>query len=143
MTTDLLLAPVTDWRPEAGVRTSAAATAWTRLGPLQAVAPGASAPAAQPQNVFGGPPRPALQPREAAEFGLLKQRLLLLRLGEVANPECHAAIMLEAEVAAELACQTPFPLLVFPCLFEERAGAAMEQARQWALHYWRGVFVEP
>jgi hypothetical protein len=73
-----------------------------------------------------------------ARFGILKQRLLLRRLNETPESETHALIMRQADEAAFLACLTQYPLLTFPCLFEERAAAATEQARRQA-RLWGGA----
>jgi len=74
--------------------------------------------------------------KEAAVFELLKQRLLLRRLDEIPDTECHARIIHEAEMSAALARRTAFPLLLFPCLFEERARAVRERQRQFEKRYW-------
>jgi hypothetical protein len=78
-----------------------------------------------------------------ARFGILKQQLLLRRLNETPESETHALIMREADEAALLACLTCYPLLTFPCLFEERAAAAIEQARRRARLYWNGLELRP
>lgn len=75
----------------------------------------------------------------AMRLGILKQRLLLQRLDEVPDSETHALIMRQANEAALLAWLTSYPLLTFPCLFEERAAAATEQARRQARLYWKGL----
>ena len=72
----------------------------------------------------------------AARFSLLKQRLLLQRLNETPESELHALIMRQANEAALLAWLSPYPLLTFPCLFEERAAAATERARRQERRYW-------
>jgi hypothetical protein len=64
-----------------------------------------------------------------AEFELLKHRLLLRQLDEMPDVESHALVIYEAEAAASLASLTPYPFLIFPCLFEERARATAESAR--------------
>jgi hypothetical protein len=79
----------------------------------------------------------------AARFGILKQRLLLQRLNEVPDSATHALIMRQANEAAFLSCLTLYPLLTFPCLFEERAVAATEQARRQARLYWNGLNPQP
>lgn len=82
--------------------------------------------------------------RAAAEFENLKHRLLLRELDDIPNSESHALVFRAANQAAALARQTPFPLLAFPCLFEERARAARERERQERLVYWRGFeFIRP
>lgn len=79
----------------------------------------------------------------AAAFGVLRQRLLLHRLDEAPDPSTHALIMRQANEAAFLAWLTSYPLLTFPCLFEERAAAAMEEARCQARLYWNGLEAQP
>jgi hypothetical protein len=79
----------------------------------------------------------------ATQFGILKQRLLLRRLNETPESETHALIMRQANEAALLACLTSYPLLVFPCLFEERAAASTEQARRQARLYWQDLELQP
>jgi hypothetical protein len=77
------------------------------------------------------------------QLGILKQRLLLWRLNETPESEIHALIIRQANEAAFLALLTLYPLLTFPCLFEERAAAATEQARRKARLYWRGLELQP
>ena len=76
-------------------------------------------------------------------FGILKQQLLLRRLNVTPESETHALIMGEANEAAFLAWLTLYPLLTFPCLFEERAAAATDQARRQARLYWKGLELQP
>jgi hypothetical protein len=78
----------------------------------------------------------------ARRFGVLRQRLLLQRLNEAPVSTTHALIMRQANEAAFLASLTSYPLLTFPCLFEERAATATEQARRQARLYWNGLEVE-
>jgi len=75
----------------------------------------------------------------AERLAVLKQRLLLERLNATPGSETHALIMLEANEAAALAWVSSYPLLIFPCLFEERATAATERARRQARLYWEGL----
>ena len=72
-------------------------------------------------------------------FELLRWRLLLRHLDKVENSELHALVIREAKVATELARATAFPWLVFPCLFEERANAALQREAMVATLYWRGL----
>jgi len=74
---------------------------------------------------------------EAARFEVLVHQLLLRRLEELPAAETHARIIQEAHNAQALACGTPFPMLVFPCLFEERAGAVSEHYRQQERLFWQ------
>ena len=78
----------------------------------------------------------------AARFSVLRQRLLLRRLNETPESETHALIMRQANEAALLAWMSSYPLLTFPCLFEERAVAATEQVRREARVYWNGLAAE-
>lgn len=78
----------------------------------------------------------------AETFALLKQRLLLARLNETPEYETHALIMRQANEAALDAWLSSYPLLTFPCLFEERANAASAQARLQACLYWKDLRAE-
>jgi hypothetical protein len=78
----------------------------------------------------------------AARIAILKQRLLLRHLNETPASETHALIMRQADEAAILAWRSLYPLLTFPCLFEERAAAATEQACHQASVYWNGLVAE-
>lgn len=69
-------------------------------------------------------------------FELIKMQLLLRCLEETHTAEFHAALIHEAELATRLACLTGFPELVFPCLFEERARAVLEEQARAATRYW-------
>src|ERR1051325_2570849 len=85
-----------------------------------------------PEIGFGlRPARPAL-PRalEAEEFRRLKNRLLSERLEAAWEPRSNRGVSVAANEAAALAWVTPYPLLVFPVLFEEKAGAALRHARR-------------
>ena len=78
-------------------------------------------------------------PGVAARFVVLKTRLLLECLNQTPESETHALIMRQANEAALLAWLSAYPLLTFPCLFEERAAATTEQARRRACVYWDGL----
>ena len=70
-------------------------------------------------------------------LALLKNRLLLRVLDETVNTNLHEAIILEAGVSAALARMSHYPLLLFPCLFEERVRMAAELDRlstNWPRH---------
>ncbi len=93
---------------------------------------------------FGRETRFELKPVCTAPFGAtqeihldsLKNRLLLERLDDPLGPHLNSQLRLAANEAAALACLTPYPLLLFPTLFEEKAKAALlhaerqEQVRQ-------------
>ncbi|HEV2393381.1 MAG TPA: hypothetical protein VG146_13595 [Verrucomicrobiae bacterium] len=69
-------------------------------------------------------------------FERLKSRLLAERLEELWEPDLNSRVRRAANEAAALAWVTPYPLLVFPLLFEEKAETALavaarqEQVRQ-------------
>ena len=65
--------------------------------------------------------------RQRLELELLKHRLVLRFLDETPQPEFHVVVIRAAAEAASLAWLTPFPLLVFPGLFEEQVRAAWER----------------
>jgi hypothetical protein len=67
--------------------------------------------------------------RGAAENELeqLKARLLRPLLEPVVEPELNTALQRAANEAASVAWFTPFPLLVFPTLLEEKAARARRQ----------------
>jgi hypothetical protein len=73
------------------------------------------------------------------QFPLLKHRLVLQRLDATPEPEAHARIIQQADEAALIAWLSSYPLLAFPCLFEERAAAATEQVRLEGRGYWDGM----
>jgi len=60
------------------------------------------------------------------EFERLKVNLLSERLGTLWKPELSAQVRRAANDAAALAWVTPYPLLVFPELFAEKADAAVK-----------------
>jgi len=72
------------------------------------------------------PAAPRLADREA-ELNRLKERLLLGFVANRVKPGFNGYVRRAAEDAAALAWVTPYPLLVFPGLFEEKAEAALRQ----------------
>jgi hypothetical protein len=77
-------------------------------------------------------PNPATQETELEQ---LKQRLLDQLLSEDHEPEFAALLRHAANEAASLAWATPYPLLVFPALAEEKTQAARRQIiRQRRIH---------
>jgi hypothetical protein len=76
-------------------------------------------------------PVPAAPFRAAQEarFERLKYRLLLDSLNEVPQARENARLRRAANEAAALAWVTPYPLLVYPVLFEEKARAAAAYGR--------------
>ncbi|HMP81078.1 MAG TPA: hypothetical protein PKA41_00035 [Verrucomicrobiota bacterium] len=80
---------------------------------------------------FGPETRFEVRPFRAVqetELERLKNRLLQQRLGTTTAPELNARLRRAANEAAALAWITPFPLLMFPALFEEIAQTARVQA---------------
>lgn len=73
------------------------------------------------------PEEPPFQGLLASDLEQLKNRLLARELRETPYPEFGELIRQAADEAAGLAWLTPFPLLVFPCLFEEKAHAAVKR----------------
>jgi hypothetical protein len=86
-----------------------------------------------PETRFEIGPIPPVPFRGALENELdtLKARLLREELARGADPALNPLLRRAANDAASLAWFTPFPLLVFPVLLEEKAEAARRQeARQ-------------
>ena len=60
----------------------------------------------------------------------LKDRLLAIKLWELPQADYNVYVRRAANEAAALAWVTPYPTLVFPALFEEKAETAMLQAER-------------
>ncbi len=75
-------------------------------------------------EISPSPPAPFRAREEDALEGL-KRRLLDEVLERAWDPECNSRLRRAANEAAALARLTPYPALVFPVLFEERANAAV------------------
>ncbi|HET7624422.1 MAG TPA: hypothetical protein VFM25_04095 [Verrucomicrobiae bacterium] len=71
----------------------------------------------------------ATQENELERF---KNRLLKERLDELTEPSFNAYLRRAANEAAAIAWATPYPLLVLPVLFEEKAETAVLQAKRQA-----------
>jgi len=87
----------------------------------------------QPETHFEVVPVPPVPFRgtQETELDRLKDRLLREWLQHAPNEELYAPLRRAANEAAGLAWFTPFPLLFFPGLLEEKARAALRQgARQ-------------
>ena len=67
---------------------------------------------------------------EETELERLKNRLLLRALNELAAPGYNPFVRRAANEAAALAWVTPYPLLTFPALFEEKRNAALLYAKR-------------
>jgi hypothetical protein len=87
----------------------------------------------EPETFFEVTPTPAVPFRgtQESELDRLKARLLREVLEQTPDEELYAPLRRAANEAAALAWFTPFPLLFFPGLFEEKARWARRQgARQ-------------
>ena len=87
----------------------------------------------QPETRFEVIPVPSVPFRGTQETELerLKARLLQQLLDQIPDEERNTLLRRAANEAASLAWFTPFPLLFFPSLLEEKARAAQQQgARQ-------------
>ncbi|HMJ88646.1 MAG TPA: hypothetical protein VK530_02460 [Candidatus Acidoferrum sp.] len=62
------------------------------------------------------------------ELEQLKQRLLRAAINGVVQVDLYAPLRRAANEAAAIAWMTPFPLLFFPVLFEEKTVVARHQA---------------
>jgi hypothetical protein len=87
-----------------------------------------------PETRFEVRPLPAAPFRALYEDELerLKGRLLRQRLNASGVPEVHLRLRRAANEAAALAWASSFPLLVFPELFAEKVGVALQQAQRQA-----------
>ena len=73
-------------------------------------------------------PPALLRAVQEAQFEQLKNQLLRERLATVPDPELSRDVSRAAGEAAALAWVTPYPLLVFPVLFAEKAETALVRA---------------
>lgn len=81
-------------------------------------------------EVRPAPPAP-FRALQETEFERLRAELLGKQLA-VAGPELNVPLRRAANEAAALAWATVFPLLLFPVLFEEKAGTAIRQTERQA-----------
>jgi hypothetical protein len=75
------------------------------------------------------PPAPFRATQET-ELERLKNRLLVDVLNEFEGPEANPYVRRAANEAAALAWVTPYPLLTFPGLFEEKLATALLYAER-------------
>jgi hypothetical protein len=80
-------------------------------------------------EVKPAPPAP-FRVLQETELDRLKHRLLFRFLDELPEPRLTAYVRRAANEAAALAWVTPYPLLVFPALFEEKTRGALLQAQR-------------
>ena len=86
-----------------------------------------------PETRFEVRPAPApFRALEETELERLKNRLLLRALNELEAPGYNPFVRRAANEAAALAWVTPYPLLTFPALFEEKTKAALVYAKRQA-----------
>jgi len=80
-----------------------------------------------PETRFELKPAPPAPFRAAQEtrFERLKNELLNERLGDLLDSAFNSYVRAAANEAAALAWVTPYPLLAFPTLFDEKAEAAL------------------
>ena len=85
-----------------------------------------------PETRFELRPAPAEAFRAVQEdrFEDLKSQLLFERIADTFDPELNSYLRRAANEAAALAWITPYPLLVFPTLFEEKAESAIARAER-------------
>src|SRR5437763_830662 len=87
---------------------------------------------------FSRPTRFAVQPTQVAPFRAvkearfeqLKRRLLLTKLDQLPDTRTNAQLRRAANDAAALAWLTPYPTLLFPVLFDEKARTGLDYARR-------------
>ena len=80
-------------------------------------------------EVRPAPPAP-FRAVEESRFERLKSSLVRQRLQELWKPELSVEIRRAANEAAALAWVTPYPLLVFPALFDEKTQTALRVVRR-------------
>lgn len=79
------------------------------------------------------PALPAYRSAMEAELDRLKDRLLAAELARTTNLEVNVLLRRAANDAVALVWLTPFPLLLLPALFEEKARLARRTANRQAL----------
>jgi hypothetical protein len=70
-----------------------------------------------------------------AQFEMFRERLLLKKLDDIPW-EAHIQVMHQADWASDIALGTPYPFLVFPCLFEERVSSILKTFHASEASYW-------
>ena len=85
-----------------------------------------------PPVVNTAPPAP-YQRTDENELERLKERLLTAELARTASLETNVLLRRAANEAVSLVWLTPYPLLLLPALFAEKAQAARRQAGRQAL----------
>jgi hypothetical protein len=78
------------------------------------------------------PAPPTFRNRVEAELELLKEKLLATELARTTTLDANVRLRRAANDAAALVWLTPYPLLLLPALFEEKARAARRAAGRQA-----------
>jgi len=79
------------------------------------------------------PTTPAYRSAMETELDRLKDRLLAMELARTSNLEVNVLLRRAANEAVALVWLTPFPLLLLPALFDEKARVARRAATRQAL----------
>jgi hypothetical protein len=72
---------------------------------------------------------------QQARFENFTERLLLKKLDDIPW-EAHIQVMHQADFATAIALSTPYPFLIFPCLFDERVSSVLEIFHAREAVYW-------
>jgi len=83
--------------------------------------------------IVTGTPAPPFRGAIEDELERLKERLLADELARTTSLEANVLLRRAANEAVSLAWLTPYPLLLLPALFTEKAQAARRQAGRQAL----------
>lgn len=76
---------------------------------------------------------PTFRSRVEAELEQLKEKLLATELARTTNLDANVRLRRAANEAVALVWLTPYPLLLLPALFEEKARAARRAANRQSL----------
>lgn len=83
--------------------------------------------------VVASNPLPTFRNRVEADLDLLKEKLLANELARTTSLDANVRLRRAANEAVALVWLTPYPLLLLPTLFEEKARAARRAASRQAL----------
>jgi hypothetical protein len=83
--------------------------------------------------IVAAPPAPLLRGAVENELEQLKERLLAAELARTASLEANVLLRRAANEAVSLVWLTPYPLLLLPALFAEKAQAARRHAGRQTL----------
>jgi hypothetical protein len=71
-----------------------------------------------------------LRAEQSAAFGPVREKLVDMALSELWEGPAAGQVMSVANEAEALAWITPYPVLMFPALFEEKLASALHRARR-------------